>query len=104
MINCPDTVDIISLIVALIAPNKNTSNIDGNITSNATTLDSNGTITKTIPLLTDKGIAYITIHNNDVVALHTGGNGNSMFYIISALLVVVALGGVIVYKKRKTSN
>lgn len=90
--------------LTLIAPNKNTSNIDGNITSNATTLDSNGTITKTIPLLTDKGIAYITIHNNDVVALHTGGNGNSMFYIISALLVVVALGGVIVYKKRKTSN
>lgn len=90
--------------LTLIAPDKNTSNIDGNITSNATTLDSNGTITKTIPLLTDKGIVYITIHNNDVVALHTGGNGNSMFYIISALLVVVALGGAIVYKKRKTSN
>ena len=90
--------------LTLIAPDKNTSNIDGNITSNATTLDSNGTITKTIPLLTDKGIVYITIHNNDVVALHTGGNGNSMFYIISALLVAVALGGAIVYKKRKTSN
>lgn len=79
---------------------KKDSHRDGNITAEAVTSDSAGVITKRIPLLTESGVVYITIHNNDVVALHTGGNGVAWYYIISSLMLIGVVG-FIVYKKKR---
>lgn len=77
---------------------------DGTVTAEAANQDSTGkSMTETrIPLLTENGVVYITIHNNEVITIHTGGSGTYGFYIAAALLVLLALGvGVVFYKKRK---
>lgn len=98
VITAPDKGD-----ASLAAPN-NGSHRDGTVTAEAVTADSAGSITKRIPLMTEDGIVFITIHNNDVVSLHTGGSGTYWFYIASALMLLGVGAGVIIYKKKKTVN
>ena len=76
---------------------------DGTVTAEASSQDSNGqTVTEsTVPLLTKDGVVYLTIHNNEVITIHTGGSGTYWFYIAAAALILLALGGCIIYKKRQ---
>ena len=96
--------------VVITAPDKGTASLadpkkdshrDGNITSVAKVSDSNGTAIKTIDLLTENGIVSINIINNDVISLHTGGNGVIWYYVISAILLMSAIV-IIIYKKKST--
>ena len=76
---------------------------NGTVTAVAITKDGDSTAhleTKQIPLYTEAGIVYITIINNDVVSLKTGGSGTTMYYIISALMLL-GCAAAVVYTKRK---
>ena len=55
---------------------------------------------KTVQLQTENGIIYLTLINNDVVTLHTGGSGTLWYYMISMALIS-AMGLLLVKKKRE---
>jgi LPXTG-motif cell wall-anchored protein len=46
----------------------------------------------------------IDVTNNETVMLHTGGKGTYWYYIVSGILVLLALGCIIFIKKKHTKN
>ena len=61
--------------------------------------DGTDKILEAIPIDTNE--VKVQIDNNSTITLHTGGNGTSMYYIISLLLLFGVC--IIVFKKRKTN-
>ena len=101
----------------LTAPNKGRSTLanpvdpandthrDGTVTAVATTIDHTiKTDAMSVDLQTENGIVYITLINNDVVSLTTGGSGTYIYYIIAGAVVLVGVGAAIFVKKRKKDD
>ena len=83
----------------------NDTHRDGTVTAVATTIDHTiKTDAMSVELQTENGIVYITLINNDVVSLTTGGSGTYIYYIIAGAVVLVGVGAAIFVKKRKKDD